>query len=198
VLWSSPRWEDIPFWALDLETGGLDARRDAILAVAMVPIRAGVIRMGEAWESLVRPERAVSAASITAHQLVPTDVRQAPLLDDVLGEVDRRLGEGGALLVHHAPLDVAFLRNAYAAHRRRWPDPPVVDTVRLLWRLKKRRRFVDPDPLADPELNLTVARRQLGLPDYPRHDALTDALAAAELFLVLRQKLGARTLRDLR
>jgi DNA polymerase III subunit epsilon len=43
-----------------------------------------------------------------------------------------------------------------------------------------------------------VARRELGLPEYPRHHALTDALAAAELFLVLRGKLGARTLRDLR
>jgi DNA polymerase-3 subunit epsilon len=48
-----------------------------------------------------------------------------------------------------------------------------------------------------PVLNLSRARREHGLPEYQAHDALTDALAAAELFLVLRKELGARTLRDL-
>jgi DNA polymerase-3 subunit epsilon len=49
-----------------------------------------------------------------------------------------------------------------------------------------------------PDLNLLAARLRLGLPDYGQHDALTDAIAAAELFLVLRRRLGAKTLRDLR
>ena len=41
-------------------------------------------------------------------------------------------------------------------------------------------------------------RRQWRLPVYPAHDALSDALATAEPFLVLRVALGARTVRDLR
>ena len=45
---------------------------------------------------------------------------------------------------------------------------------------------------------LSKVRRSYGLPEYQAHDALTDALAAAELFLVLRNVLHARTLRDLR
>ena len=48
-----------------------------------------------------------------------------------------------------------------------------------------------------PSPTLTETRRRLGLPDYQAHDALTDAIATAELFLVLRKQLGARTLRDL-
>jgi DNA polymerase-3 subunit epsilon len=47
-------------------------------------------------------------------------------------------------------------------------------------------------------VNLAGARRNHGLPDYQAHDALTDAVATAELFLVLRKVLGARTVRDLR
>jgi DNA polymerase-3 subunit epsilon len=75
----------------------------------------------------------------------------------------------------------------------------VVDTVDLLGRLLKQQRFVDPDAgERQPVLNLSAARRQLGLPDYHAHDALTDAIATAELFLVLRRRLGARTLRDVR
>ena len=47
-------------------------------------------------------------------------------------------------------------------------------------------------------LNLARARRTLGLPDHPAHDALSDALATAELFLVLRKELDAKVLRELK
>ncbi|HSN16255.1 MAG TPA: 3'-5' exonuclease, partial [Anaeromyxobacteraceae bacterium] len=40
--------------------------------------------------------------------------------------------------------------------------------------------------------------RELGLPEYGQHDALMDAVAAAELFLVLRRRIHASRLGDLR
>jgi len=166
----------------------------------MLPIREGSIRLGEAFQTLVRPEgaEAIAPSSMRAHHLLPGDVREAPTLGTVLAEVDRRIREG-ALLVHQAALDVPFLRRAYKRSGLRWPDPPVVDTVALLIKAAKRARFVNPDaPEQEPELNLTAARRRLGLPDYGAHDALTDAVSAAELFLVLRRRVGAKTLRDVR
>ena len=187
------------YWALDLETGGLDPRVDPILSVGMVPVRSGGIRLGEAYASLVQPgaEAGIAPRSITAHHLVPRDVREAPPMSAVLVEIDRRLREG-PLLVHQAAVDVPFLRRAYGRAGMRWPDPRLVDTVVLLLRAAKRARFLDPDaPEQEPELNLAGARRALGLPDYGQHDALTDAIAAAELFLVLRRRVGARRLRDL-
>ncbi len=200
VLWPSPPWDEVTYWALDLETGGLEPKRDPILAVGMLPVRRGTIRLGEAFQSLVRPlpDGAISAESVRAHQLVPGDVRDAPPLEDVLREVDERLGDG-VLLVHQAAIDVSFLRRAYAATGQRWPKPRVVDTVNLLVRLAKRARLIDPAaPDRLPNLNLSAARRHLGLPEYAAHDALTDAIATAELFLVLRLALGARTLREVR
>jgi DNA polymerase-3 subunit epsilon len=189
----------VTYWALDLETGGFDPRTDPILSVGMVPIRAGGIRLGESYSSLVRPEEAeeITPSSIQAHQLLPGEVRDAPTVRTVLAEIDRRLGEG-ALLVHQAALDVGFLRRAYRRCGLRWPDPPVVDTVALLYKAAKRARFVDPDASPqEPELNLLAARRRFGLPEYGQHDALLDAIAAAELFLVLRRRIGAKKLRDL-
>jgi DNA polymerase-3 subunit epsilon len=189
----------VTYWALDLETGGLDPVHDPILSVGMVPVRAGGIRLGEAWASLVRPEEAreIDPSSIRAHHLLPGDVHSAPLLEVVLAEVDRRLREG-ALLVHHAPLDVGFLKGAYRRLGLRWPGPPVVDTVQLLMKAAKRARFLNPGaPEHEPELNLLAARRKLRLPDYGQHDALIDAISAAELFLVLRRQVGAKRLRDL-
>lgn len=200
MLWPSPPWDEPLYWSLDLETGGLDVRRDPILAVGMVPVRAGAVRLGEAFSTLVRPERleVIDPGSIVAHQLVPRDVREAPVLRDVLWEVSRRL-EGAVLLVHQAAIDVAFLRRGFRRCGLRWPEPPVVDTVALLLKAAKRARFLDPGaPETEPELNLLAARRALGLPEYSQHDALTDAIATAELFLVLRRAIGAKTLRDLR
>lgn len=200
MLWPSPPWDSVTYWALDLETGGLDPRSDPILAVGMVPIRGGGIRLGEAFSTLVRPEeaRTIDPDSIRAHHLVPGDVRQAPPLPEVLVEVDRRIREG-ALLVHQAALDVPFLRRAFGRASLRWPAPTVVDTVALLLKAAKRARFTDPDaPEQEPDLNLAKARRRLGLPDYGSHDALIDAVSTAELFLVLRKLVGARTLHDVR
>jgi DNA polymerase III subunit epsilon len=199
VLWPSPPWDEVVYWALDLETGGLDARTDAILSVGMIPVRAGGIRLGESFATLVRPEGSdhIDPGSIAAHQLVPRDVSGAPGLADVLGEIDVRIREG-ALLVHQASIDVAFLKRAFKRVGRRWPAPTVIDTVALLMKAAKRARLIHPDaPDHEPDLNLQGARRRQGLPDYGQHDALTDAISTAELFLALRRRLAARTLRDL-
>jgi DNA polymerase-3 subunit epsilon len=102
------------------------------------------------------------------------------------------------LLVHNRGIDVAFLKRGHERFGMRWPKPAVVDTVDLIAKEARRRRFTRPDGDAQPSFNLAEARRQQGLPDYQAHDALIDAVATAELFLALRKALGARTLRDLR
>jgi DNA polymerase-3 subunit epsilon len=190
----SPPWDGVVYWALDLETGGLDVKRNAILAVGMVPIREGVIRLGEGYHTLVRPEGGgrIDPGSVHAHQLLWGEVQEGLPLEEALAEIDRRLREG-VLLVHHRGIDEAFLKRAFRHKGLAWPGPKVVDTVDLLLKVA---RFTAPDQ--PRTLNLSAARRRYGLPAYQAHDAFTDAVATAELFLVLRKSLGAKTLRDLR
>lgn len=192
----SPSWDSVTYWALDLEMGGLNPRKDPILAVGMVPVRGGIVRLGEAYRTLVRPREGgtIDPESVRAHQLLWGEVKAAPPPLEVLPEIVRRLHDA-VLIVHHQAIDVAFLREAFRAAGLRWPAPRVVDTARLLVKIGK---MAQPDlPYDMQPLNLTRARRAYGLPEYQAHDALTDAVATAELFLVLRKKLGARTLRDL-
>src|SRR5579864_1472778 len=195
--WSSPPWDEPLYFALDLETSGLEPRADEILALAMVPIRGGVIRYGERFSSLVRPAdpARLSQEGLRAHQLLPGELAAAPPIGELLAEVDRRL-RAGILVLHHAPLDLGFLRQAFRREGRRWPRPQTVDTVVLLRRLEIRRLLLGPHPPPLPAA-LPAARAALGLPAYPNHDALIDALATAELFLVLRARLGAERLREL-
>ena len=61
-------WYDATYWAVDLETTGLDPRRDRILSVGMVPVRDGVVRWGERLYTLVR---ARTPASLCANASRP-------------------------------------------------------------------------------------------------------------------------------
>lgn len=192
----SPPWDTVTYWALDLEMGGLNPRKDPILAVGMVPVREGTIRLGEAYRTLVRPAEggSIDPESVRLHQLLWGEVREAPPLVEVLPEIAQRLRDG-VLILHHRGVDLPFLRRDFKKAGLRWPAPRVVDTARLLVRIGGMSQ---PDLPHDMQpLNLSRARRAYGLPEYQAHDALTDAIAAAELFLVLRKVLGARTLRDL-
>jgi DNA polymerase-3 subunit epsilon len=192
----SPPWEGVTYWALDLEMGGLDPRKDPIIAVGMVPIREGTIRLGEAYRTLVCPPRGgeIDPRSVHAHQIVRSDVAEAPPIAEVMPQIGLRL-EGAVLVVHHRGVDLPFLRRDFKAAGVKWPAPPIVDTARIIVRLG---RMAQPDLPHDMQpLNLARARRAFGLPEYVAHDALTDAVATAELLLVLRRVIGARTVRDL-
>ena len=197
LFWSSPAWETLTYWALDLETSGLRPASDQILSVGLVPVRGGVVRLAEQYYTLVRPaepER-LSLEGLRAHHILPSELGHAPALAQVLPEVDARLREG-VLLLHYARLDLAFLRAAYRRSGRPWPRPKVVDTVELALKLGYRQQRFHPHPQPPPTA-LPEARERLGLPRYRNHHALSDALATAELFLALRARLGARTLREL-
>lgn len=193
----SPRWTDVVFWALDLETSGLDARTAEVLSIGMVPIRRGTIRWGERWYTLVQPPAADDAATeaVHVHELLPDELDGAPTLEALIPAIAERLAEG-ALLVHWRKLDVAVLRRIFRDGGRSWPRPPIVDTADLIGVLDRRRRVMEPEPEPTPT-QLSAARRAFGLPPHEEHHALYDALATAELFLALRERLGLQRLRQL-
>jgi DNA polymerase III subunit epsilon len=171
--------------ALDLETTGLDAQAE-ILAVGDVPIVDGAVRLGEAGHVLVRPGRRSAVLGIEAHHLRPADVAAAARIEEVLPDLLARIGAADAIVVHHAALDVRVLRHACRAIGRRWPDPPVIDTVGMVEQVRRRQRH-----LGGPRMprDLTGARASLDLPPHRSHDALADAIATAELYLALRARL---------
>lgn len=184
-------WDEVDCWALDLEMSGLDPRGDRIVAVGMVPIRERAVRMGERFGRLVRPDGPVGTAGIAAHHLMPSELAGASELPGVLDEVDRRL-DGAVLVVHAAAVDLPFLRHAHERAARSWPDPPVVDTLALLRRHERHRLAVEEVPAG-----LAAGRVLVGLPPHEVHDAVADAVATAELLLVLAHRLRARTVADL-
>lgn len=181
-------WQELDHWALDLETTGLDPRRDEILSIGLVPIRGGVIRWGKRVYRRVRPRGDGASDAVLVHGLLPDDVGDAILVAEMVTDLAERLA-GCVLVVHWSRLDVELLRRAFRRQRVRWPKPRIVDTATLLVKLDRRRSLVEPFARDTPP-QLGEARRVLGLPSYREHHALYDALATAELYLLLRSRLG--------
>jgi DNA polymerase III subunit epsilon len=173
--------------ALDLETTGFDPEHAEILAIGTVPIVDGAVRIGATTSTLVRPANRSAVEGIVAHHLRPSDVDSAPTLPEVLPDVLAAVADADALLVHHAALDVRVLERACAATGLRWPSPRVVDTVELIGRVRRRQRATGSGRRLPRDL--AGAREALGLPPHQAHDAAADAIATAELYLVLRARL---------
>ena len=183
--------------ALDVETTGLDPASDHLLALGWVPVVRGRVVLAEACELRVRPPDGVDVgASATVHRLTDDVVSDAAPLADALPRLLEAL-HGRVLLAHHTAIEVEFV--AAAARTAYGAGVPViaVDTLSLQHRLQ-----ADEHGEVTGSLRLDAARRAFGLPRYSAHDALTDAVAAAELFLAqvaeLERRLGREVLlRDL-
>jgi DNA polymerase-3 subunit epsilon len=168
-------WRRATFASLDFETTGLDYRRDDIVSFGVVPVRAGRVVLREAVHQLVAPGVPVSPASVRIHQLLPGELASAPGLSVARGTLADALA-GRFVLAWFAELEIAFLARTFGNPRRSW-----------------RRRTIDVRRLSlaveglppDSRVTLTSAAERLGVPVASPHDALDDALVAAQLFLVL-------------
>ncbi|ABU59966.1 MULTISPECIES: 3'-5' exonuclease [Roseiflexus] len=195
-------WRAAPYSVMDVETTGLNPRRDALLAIGLVEIDEGRIRMDRRWYTLVHPpdDAPINPESIRIHGLLPQDVEHAPPLDAVVPDVLRRL-TGRVLVVHVADVDIGFLRQAMRRLYGVDPRGPAIDTARLAWHFQRHQRLIEGlGSEQEPALQLRALAESLGLPVYPEHNAFNDALTTAQLFLAQVSMFEAQStprLRDL-
>ena len=168
---------DTKIIAVDLELTGLDPATDQIVSIGWVPVIEGSVRLAQARRVFVQIQGSVSE-SATVHGIVDASLHTATSLKEVLNPLLQDMKQS-VLLAHHAPIEQGFLN---AACRQCFGAPllvPIIDTVPLGQRLIERGAR----SVSDSDLGLEAQRRRFHLPPYPAHDALTDAVATAELFL---------------
>jgi DNA polymerase-3 subunit epsilon len=182
---------ELSYLSVDLETTGFDPNTDAILSIGHVDIHQGQIELGSARHVIVQTHTEISEQSAVIHGI--TDDASAAgkrfrhAMEDLLSSL-----AGKVLLAHHARLELGFIDRAC---RSLYGGPfitPTVDTLYLALKRLERRQHSFPSGA----LRLYKLREGYGLPRYKAHNALTDALATAELFLAqLAEKGGRQTLK---
>lgn len=166
--------------AIDLETTGLDPRKDEILSIGMVNIDHFGVKLATAWHSIVRIHREIPGESAIIHQITDDQSAAGRPIDELLPEVLRRLA-GKPMLVHYSPIEQNFIS---AACKKLYGAPfviPIIDTLEIGQRVFARRNHT----IQAGDLRLFNLRPRYNLPQYKAHNALTDALATAELFLAM-------------
>ncbi|MBB1022641.1 DNA polymerase III subunit epsilon [Dietzia sp. E1] len=198
--------DEVRLLAVDVETTGLDPRRDRVVSVGFVPVDGDRIVLRGAGSMVLRSDGRSGddggvGQSATVHGLTDDEVARGSGVAEVLDRVLTAL-TGRVLLAHYSTIEMDFLgvlcRRVYGVR----PPLEAVDTLDLQRRILSggidMGFTADPDP---DDLRLWGARGRYGLPRYRAHDAAVDALACAELYLAQLAELrdrGARVLRDLR
>ncbi|MFY9779958.1 MAG: 3'-5' exonuclease [Candidatus Baltobacteraceae bacterium] len=155
------------FAVVDVETTGIDPRRDRVVEVACLRMRRGEIV--ERFCSLVDPGRPIPLEASMVHGIYDPDVRGAPALARLVPRL-RALTRDALVVAHNARFDVAFL--PFIAGR------PVICTMRLAMHL------VDA-----PSYRNGALRDYLRLDAGPEHRRAHRAAADAHVTAALLQEL---------
>lgn len=172
------------FVAIDLETTGLDPRRDRIVSAAALTFVAGDVVRG--LVTFVNPGVAIPASATKIHGIDDAAVADAPDEARAVAHVDA-VCAGQVIVGHGVAFDLAVIARA-RGHPQATPGPlATLCTQRLAAALH----------LTWGDLSLEAVSAALGVAVTDRHTADGDALTAGHVLLALMPRLHARGIRTL-
>lgn len=160
------------FTALDIETTGLEAKRDRIIEVGAVRVRNGKIT--HSFNQIVNPGRKLEERIVQLTGITDKELSKAPYIEEVLPGLLDFIGED-VLIGHRIMFDFSFVKRA-AINQGLIFEKRGIDTLKLA------RKFL-------PQLEskrLTDLCRYYGIL-YDAHRAGNDAGATAQLYLKLAE-----------
>ncbi|MGI9134810.1 MAG: 3'-5' exonuclease [Rhodoferax sp.] len=184
-MWDKP--PDNEWVALDCETTGLDTKSDDIIAIGAVRIRGNRVMTSERLELLVRTDKQhFSAESVRVHRLREQDVAQGIPVDDAVMQLMYFIGSR-PLVGYYLEFDLAMINRVLFPILGMGLPQQKIEVSGLYYDYKYRQlpSYADHHPVIDLRFNTLM--EDLGLPLWPAHDALNDAVMAALAFIKLRQ-----------
>lgn len=170
---------EVTFAVFDVETTGLSpAYGHRICEVACLCVRDGM-ETGR-FETLVDPERAVSAGAFRVNRITAEMLAGAPAFS-AIAEPLLALMEDSVLVAHNAPFDLGFLAKELEITKLAPPEGPIVDTLALSRRIYRSASH-----------SLSAITRTLQLPVEPTHRAMSDVQATRNLLDKMLHDLESR------
>lgn len=163
------------FVVLDLETTGLNVNRDIVISIGAVTIEAGAIDMAQQFECTLRRQVEVNEA-VLIHGIAPSELANGePPAEALLSFME--FAADSVMLAFHAPFDQRMLARALKnelGYRLEHPFLDVADLAPMLFPEVLTRRG-----------GLDHWMNYFGIDIAQRHHASADALATAEIALIL-------------
>lgn len=172
---------DAKFCVIDLETTGLDLRKDKIIAFACVPMKGMKILVNNSYYTLIKPEK-YEIKAMKYHGISQHDLSDAPTFEEISEEILTRLN--GVVVGHAVEIDVAFLKKYFKKAGIKFERQTIDIALLEKWlgeRLGERK--------TNEDLTLDALIKNYGLKATYRHNALADAFFTAQIFQIQLLKL---------
>lgn len=172
--------------SLDIETTGLDSKKDRVVSIGLVQISELGIKLNTCWHQIIKTNKDLPEKSVVIHNITDDEAVSGISIEDAIAELLKRL-KGKVVLVHNSNIEQGFINEICQNLYQTDFVMRVIDTQVLAKRSFDRQgRSYQPT-----ELRLFNLRKMYKLPPYKAHNALLDALATAELFLAMLPTISA-------
>lgn len=172
---------------LDVESSGLDPHRDRLISIAAIAVRGGLVRQDESYGAVLRQEKPSAAENIVIHGIGGGAQAEGVEPSRALAGFLAFAGKD-PLVGFHANFDRVLIGRAADAALGLVPENAWFDLAAIAPALFPAH--------ADRSRSLDDWLERFGIENYRRHDALADALATAQLLLVVLAEARRRGLSD--
>ncbi len=164
-----------PWLAFDFETSGMNAEQAHILSIGFVPVVARQIALDQAQHHYVASSVEIKEQTAILTHITPEMLKNAAGIDEAMERLFTHLA-GHVAVVHGKMVEARFI-NHYLVTRYGLDTLPVIwlDTLEM----GRQHQRLQQDGRED--YRLASLRSRCGLPPYTAHNALSDAVATAEL-----------------
>lgn len=164
---------------VDVESSGLNLTSDHLIAIGAVTISDARVLYADSFYSVLRQEKASHDDNILVHRIGGTTQIEGEEPEEVLLRFLKYIGKS-PLVGFHSPFDEIMIRKAMRRYLGSEFDRTWID---LAWLAPA----ILPECGGKPK-SLDEWSQMFQIANFLRHDALADALATAQLFLILQSR----------
>ncbi|NPA73256.1 MAG: 3'-5' exonuclease [Epsilonproteobacteria bacterium] len=179
-LFDSEKYKD-EVVAVDIESTGLNYKKDEILSIGAVKIKGNKILINESFEIFCKPKKKISEESIKIHHIRPCDIQNGiDIQEAILKLLD--FIEGRAILGYYIKFDYEMIsKYAKSLIGCKLPNK-TIELSSMYYKRKKKSSAYD-----FIDLKFDTILKELDLPKLGKHDALNDAIMSAMMYLKLKR-----------
>jgi DNA polymerase-3 subunit epsilon len=168
------------FTSFDLETTGLDVKKDEIISIGAVKIKNLQIDLSTKFYKVVKPEKKLEKENVLIHGITQDEIENAPSIEKVLPEFLKYI-KGTILIGYFVKFDIDMI----SKYTKKFYGFPILNPYIDIAELYQKSLIKSYKQNIFSEKNLDELAKEFGIIADIRHDAFYDSLISALVFLAI-------------